>query len=1334
MQSKYSHTISAIGAAVFVLFLPILVFAYDDQTTHPALTKEIGRFFNHNYQEKALNSEEIAILMNGSIDEDEETRWLHHFYDPIYNRGLTILGESWESSKDWSQNTLAQAQEDGVFRDKTYGSIFDLFSSPSDYSWERAIYDYAWVDKNRGLESLGHTLHLLEDATVPEHTRNDGHAGLFEHSQVLNSSPYEDWTRKFSPENLNTVAELIESGKKPYVLSNISSYFDATANYSNNNFFSKDTIFSDLFIKPDVSFYEEEQLSNGLSVLFGYRILSDKKYHIVMSDVSFGWYYLLNPKDNKNKFSIADDDNLILTDYWNLLSKQAVINGAGVVKLFFDEVEKEKQTKELWFKNRSWWQKAWNWTSSLFSTLTNFSAENLDGQASSDSNTSYTAAIITSTESTTELSTPSDADASAALGVADDEIANFGSFYGESSRTISETSDIEPVPQIYGGSTSIDSETLDLAPAATSTPSVFLPMPTLGVATSTPPPPPPYALGDFIAGAGGEYVAPVQASTPSDAEASAALGVATTTTDTTPPDISLNIQECSDSFSQTDCVIATTTLTIFLESNSEDIASFFLNCAYRQKTSQPWQDCDDFLKFIEVEPPMGGSTSTASSTAPFATSFIFTASPNTFYEFRAKAKDKTGNESAEIVKILEINQMPVIINEIAWAGTGNSATTSEDEWIELKSRSEAEIDLTGWQLKFFKPGEPEPKIIINLSGKIAPKSYYLIERDDDNAVSIIKADFIASFGAGLDDNGMILKLEKGSTTASGEPSRTIDRTPELCPWDRSRPTGWCAGILLARFSMERIDPDAPGETQANWGTYFEEEIVNINKNAEDGPVYGTPKARNSVNYLIAVDGNLTGDRILTKENSPYLIRRAGLTIRDGAVLNIEPGVVIKIMPPNDYWAIINVYGKIFSRGAPEEPIVFTGIYDDEYGGDTNKDGVCDPLNASSTAICPQAGNWRQFTFNLESSGSEFLNTFFRYGGNMDNNLPFKRRAMIYITSAALSFKNSRLEHSLLRGLSCINCNANIENSVFYKNALEALIIAGSAPKVLNNTFLENGGGIFSSDIHGGEVRNNTFDKNGNVIIAESSPPLFGGNTVISDSPGVKGIIIRNNAGNDHVFAKDLPYIIDWGNYTFAGNISAEKGAVFKFMPNTGLTIAGAFSANGTLEEPVVFTSFYDDEYGGDTNNDATSSQPILGHWRGIDFWGSGEAVFDGAVIRYAGGEEERYNLAGIKAGGNEPLTIKNSVIEKNKFKGVWLASNASSTVTDTIFRDNLLPGKQYYALVISGSATTTISNLIFRDNGVGMAVDSSHHLINNGGIDFYDDSNVIKTIPPDLLP
>ena len=61
--------------------IPFFVFGYDDKTTHPALTKEIARFFNYNYPALGLRSDEIEILMKGSIDEDEETRWLKHFYD-----------------------------------------------------------------------------------------------------------------------------------------------------------------------------------------------------------------------------------------------------------------------------------------------------------------------------------------------------------------------------------------------------------------------------------------------------------------------------------------------------------------------------------------------------------------------------------------------------------------------------------------------------------------------------------------------------------------------------------------------------------------------------------------------------------------------------------------------------------------------------------------------------------------------------------------------------------------------------------------------------------------------------------------------------------------------------------------------------------------------------------------------------------------------------------------------------------------------------------------------------------------------------------------------------
>ena len=43
-------------------------------------------------------------------------------------------------------------------------------------------------DKEKAMFALGHILHLIEDSSVPDHTRNDPHP---------NDSPYEKWTSKF---------------------------------------------------------------------------------------------------------------------------------------------------------------------------------------------------------------------------------------------------------------------------------------------------------------------------------------------------------------------------------------------------------------------------------------------------------------------------------------------------------------------------------------------------------------------------------------------------------------------------------------------------------------------------------------------------------------------------------------------------------------------------------------------------------------------------------------------------------------------------------------------------------------------------------------------------------------------------------------------------------------------------------------------------------------------------------------------------------------------------------------------------------------------------------
>ena len=90
----------------------------------------------------------------------------------------------------------------------------------------------------------------------------------------------------------------------------------------------------------------------------------------------------------------------------------------------------------------------------------------------------------------------------------------------------------------------------------------------------------------------------------------------------------------------------------------------------------------------------------------------------------------------------------IIVNEIAWMGNKNSFN---DEWIELYNTKETSIDLSGWTLKSFNE-----KIKIELVGQIQPKSYFLLERTNDDTVLGIKADQI--YTGALNNNGNHLIL------------------------------------------------------------------------------------------------------------------------------------------------------------------------------------------------------------------------------------------------------------------------------------------------------------------------------------------------------------------------------------------------------------------------------------------------------------------------------------------------------------------------------------------------------------------------------------------------
>ena len=76
--------------AIICMFASALFFvfqfgnAYDQRSTHPALTVESAKFFNLATLENKLSQQEIDWIRQGAIEEDSVPRWINHFYDPVH--------------------------------------------------------------------------------------------------------------------------------------------------------------------------------------------------------------------------------------------------------------------------------------------------------------------------------------------------------------------------------------------------------------------------------------------------------------------------------------------------------------------------------------------------------------------------------------------------------------------------------------------------------------------------------------------------------------------------------------------------------------------------------------------------------------------------------------------------------------------------------------------------------------------------------------------------------------------------------------------------------------------------------------------------------------------------------------------------------------------------------------------------------------------------------------------------------------------------------------------------------------------------------------------------
>jgi hypothetical protein len=288
------------------------------------------------------------------------TRSFNHFHDPLKSWNSAGFKGFWFSSILWSQRPEAMQVIGG------------------NYSWADTRYYFykALISKNdtdRGnyfadtFRGLGQLMHLVEDASVPAHVRNDGHPFGYISKEYPRGYHYEIWAKKKNGADYlativpltfdKSILTLATDSSAPAPISNIldTNQYDGTnpnvtvgssiglAEYTNANFFSEDTIFTDYphpayteTAYPDIDWTHPElaDAEDGkLDSIIYIRKTVGEAADIRLASLSYISYDCI--KKGKYDFSPLVLDDNVYSDYAALLIPRAVGYSAGLLEYFF---------------------------------------------------------------------------------------------------------------------------------------------------------------------------------------------------------------------------------------------------------------------------------------------------------------------------------------------------------------------------------------------------------------------------------------------------------------------------------------------------------------------------------------------------------------------------------------------------------------------------------------------------------------------------------------------------------------------------------------------------------------------------------------------------------------------------------------------------------------------------------------------------------------------------------------------------------------------------------------------------------------------------------------
>ncbi|HEY5592573.1 MAG TPA: right-handed parallel beta-helix repeat-containing protein [Paludibacter sp.] len=388
-----------------------------------------------------------------------------------------------------------------------------------------------------------------------------------------------------------------------------------------------------------------------------------------------------------------------------------------------------------------------------------------------------------------------------------------------------------------------------------------------------------------------------------------------------------------------------------------------------------------------------------------------------------------------------------------------------------------------------------------------------------------------------------------------------------------------AKLMIDSCRIEHSASSAIGVYGSATPTIQNTEINNITYTPVSMSMFSNPTFNNiiisniGINAIGVVPENYSVDATIPKRdfggftNITYFLYGT-ISVNSGTHITIPKGLVFK----SNGSSKLDVSGRLTIDGTETEPVVFTHEYDDSYGNpfDTNNNG---------SAQLPSTGSYGLTFQDISNDLSSINHAIFKYND---------------------------------RGIQLLQSSPSIQNCIF-KNCNWGVVLNGvSNPAIDNNKF-----------------DNLTYTPICISLVSYPSSSL--GNTLSGTTYKAIGVLseelVQDATLEKKNFAgiENIPYYFS-GNYTIGTSVTLtmKPGIVCKFADWAKLDVKRGLLALGgaTPDSTIVFTTYKDDFYAGDTNSDSTATNPKSGyHWSGINFEDvalDNLCKLDHCIIKYTG--------------------------------------------------------------------------------------------------------------------